>query len=374
MDFVCEDNQKTLEKVIEAFKDTEQTDQYDKNCEILRINYDDYSKTINNFFRTILKTNEISLRVFNLTTLIITTSATNYMAWLVRRKCIDRREEIKIDLDEECDWLDSITVQNQKNYQIWHHRKFISELTKDYIRELNIIREVFLEEPKNYHAWCHRIWLVRRFDLYLQEFDFVKKMLDRDLRNNSAWNYRFFLVSSCHDITLKSIQKSFNNENLDNIEKDIQNYNGKILLDSEVEFAVNYLLKDPENESVYSYIRGLYDNEKINFNKKKLLCENKFLIEKICEITSKNKNCYQSRSLKLDIIIEERNLLSKQLDDLTVNNDLNNSNKIESLKTKIVSLESEILIEFEGLKEIDYIREKYWLWRKDNFESTLIKL
>ena len=66
--------------------------------------------------------------------------------------------------------------------------------------------------------------------------------------------------------------------------------------------------------------------------------------------------------------------MSKQLDDLTVKNDLNNSNKIESLKTKIVSLESEILIEFEGLKEIDYIREKYWLWRKDNFESTLIKL
>jgi PKD repeat protein len=295
------------------------------------------------------------------------------MAWLVRRKCIDMRQEFKIDLEEESDWLDSITVSNQKNYQIWHHRKFVSELTKDYIRELNIIREVFIEEPKNYHAWCHRIWLVRRFDLYLQDFEFTKKMLDRDLRNNSAWNYKFFLVSSCHEISLKVKTKSSCGETIENIEKAIESYIEKISLENEVEFSIEYMLKDTDNESVYSYIRGLYDNENIN-NDKKLMSESKFLIQNINEVIKINPNCYQAKSFKLDLMIEEKNILSKNLEDLNKTNDTNQINKVENYKTKIVALESEIIIKFEELKEIDYIREKYWLWRKDNFQTTLIKL
>lgn len=97
------------------------------------------------------------------------------MAWYHRRLCIDSIPEIS--LDAELEWLDSIAIENQKNYQIWHHRKVIIEKKEDPSHEIKILNEIFSEEPKNFHAWCHRIWVVRRFNLYEGEMDYVENML-----------------------------------------------------------------------------------------------------------------------------------------------------------------------------------------------------
>jgi protein farnesyltransferase/geranylgeranyltransferase type-1 subunit alpha len=98
------------------------------------------------------------------------------MAWYHRRLCIDQLEGI--DLNKELEWLDSIGVDNQKNYQIWQHRKMIVEKTGNHTHEKPLLNEVFEDEPKNFHAWCHRIWVVRRSKLFEGEFDFVESMLD----------------------------------------------------------------------------------------------------------------------------------------------------------------------------------------------------
>lgn len=96
------------------------------------------------------------------------------MAWYHRRQCIDFME---LNLDDELDFLDSIMEDNQKNYQIWHHRKAIVEKSNNPSREKPILDLIFENEPKNFHAWCHRIWIVRRFNLIEDEFEFTEKMI-----------------------------------------------------------------------------------------------------------------------------------------------------------------------------------------------------
>lgn len=98
------------------------------------------------------------------------------MAWYHRRLCIDNLKEI--DSNEELNWLDSITVENQKNYQIWHHRKVLIEKLNNPNHEIELLNRVFDDEPKNFHAWCHRIWVVRRFNLYEGELDYVEEKLN----------------------------------------------------------------------------------------------------------------------------------------------------------------------------------------------------
>ena len=53
----------------------------------------------------------------------------NYMEWYIRRLCIDKIKEI--NLNNELLLLDSIMVLNQKNYQIWNHRKVIIDKLND---------------------------------------------------------------------------------------------------------------------------------------------------------------------------------------------------------------------------------------------------
>ncbi len=98
------------------------------------------------------------------------------MAWYHRRLCLDNLKEL--NLHDELKWLDSITVENQKNYQIWHHRKVLIEKLNDPSHEKIILDEVFDDEPKNFHAWCHRIWVIRRFNLFDGELDYIEGKLN----------------------------------------------------------------------------------------------------------------------------------------------------------------------------------------------------
>lgn len=75
-------------------------------------------------------------------------------------------------------------MNNQKNYQVWHHRKAMviavvgyDEVTKTmastdfeaqkivFDEELKLTREVLGCDSKNYHAWQHRQWILSVFKL-----------------------------------------------------------------------------------------------------------------------------------------------------------------------------------------------------------------
>ena len=279
--------------------------QFSDQVKIMKIKYSKEEERMMNIFRAVCLSKEVSYRVYELTHLIIENFPTNYCAWVVRRQCLDKIKEI--NLLEELEWLDSIMIIYQKNYQIWHHRKLLIEKLNDSSHEKNILAKVFESEPKNFHAWSHRIWMIRRFDNIEGEFDFIEQMLKADVKNNSAWNYRFFLVQYINGNT---------------VDKNIS--------EKEIKYALNKIKECPINESPYCYIRGFIT--KFNFK----YSDFNFIKEEMENILNNNKedNSY-GLNLLLDFYEEEKN-----------------GEKFNEI--------------IEKLKKVDYIRKKYYCWRKEN--------
>ena len=112
--------------------------QFSDQVKILKIKYTKEEKKIQKIFLGVLQTKEISLRVYNLTSKMIEEFPSNYVAWFIRRKCLNEVKEI--NLFEELNWLDKQIEENQKNYQIWHHRKLLIEKLNDPSHEKKSIR------------------------------------------------------------------------------------------------------------------------------------------------------------------------------------------------------------------------------------------
>jgi len=281
--------------------------QFSDKVKVLKIRYSKQETKLMDIFRAVLQTKEISLRVYILTSIVIDFFPTNYMAWVKRRECIDKVKEI--DPQSELNWLDELMVPNQKNYQIWHHRKLLIEKLNDSSHEKRVLDDVFQSEPKNFHAWTHRIWMIRRFNNIEGEFDFIDKMLEQDIKNNSVWNYRFFLV------------QFVNGNKLD-----------KEIIEKEIKYAIEKIKKNNINECPYCYIRGYINKFKYKFNDFPFIKEE---LEKIIE-KKENENNSFCLMLLLDFYEEEKK-------------------------------EKEFKETIEKLTKIDYIRKKYYSWRLKNF-------
>jgi protein farnesyltransferase/geranylgeranyltransferase type-1 subunit alpha len=176
-----------------------------------------------NYFRAIFTKQEISERAFTMTQEAIFTSQGCYTAWSYRRKLL---HALKKDLKDELNFCNSIGVQMQKNYQIWHHRRCIFEmyarqvarqvakeqgeeevdfaamandptLKEMFQAEYEFLDIIFKYDAKNYHAWSHKYWLVERFSLAADQEHrlFIEQMLDEDVRNNSVWSFRYFVMA-----------------------------------------------------------------------------------------------------------------------------------------------------------------------------------
>ena len=293
-----------LKDHLDLWKDIIPISQFSESITIARMNYPEEYKELMDYFRGIISKKEISLRVYELTTEVIKENATNYVAWYIRRLCIDKIKEI--NLNNELLWLDSIMVLNQKNYQIRHHRKVIIDKLNDCSHEKNIMEKVFKSDSKNFHAWTYRIWMIRRFNNIENEFEFIENLLNDDIKNNSVWNYRFFLV----------------------------NYiNGNIINNNVIEDEINYALNKIKicifNESAYCYLRGWIVKMKKKFSD---FPQIKNCLIELC----KDSQINHIHSMLLDIYEEEGNK--------------------ESFNEEV-----------QILCELDYIRKKNYLWRKEYF-------
>ena len=288
----------------EEWKDINPVTQFSDQVQILKIKYTKREKKLLGIFLGVLQKKEISLRVYNLTSKVIEEFPSNYVAWLLRRKCLNEVKEINA-LDE-LNWLDKQIEENQKNYQIWHHRKLLIEKLNDPFHEKKVLNNIFSTEPKNFHAWSHRIWMIRRFNNTEGEFDFIEKMLEDDIKNNSVWNYRFFLI------------QFINNNKID-----------KNIIENEIKYAINKIKKCYLNECPYCYIRGFIN--KFGYKYDDFL----FAKEELEKILKKNKNNSYGLNLLLDYYEEEKN-------------------------------EEKFNETIEQLIKVDFIRKKYYGWRKEN--------
>jgi len=185
-----------------------------------------------NYFRAVLRSNEKSERVLELTTHLLHLNPSHYTIWQYRRATLNG---LQGNLSSEYEWFVSLSLEHPKNYQLWYHRQWIVKSLVcggqfDYTREFECLAEMIEEEPKNYHLWAYRQWFVREFGLWQNEFAFVQSIISADVYNNSAWNYRFWLM--------------------ENSEKPTE-------MQDEVAFVIDMIKKEPANHSSWNYLQGL---------------------------------------------------------------------------------------------------------------------
>lgn len=105
-----------------------------------------------------------------------------------------------MDIVEELRWTRAFASSNPKNYQVWHHRACLLEMTNSpqmAAEELEAMINDLSQEPKNYHAWQFRQSLLQRFPAACQpaeELKLTEELLRIDPYNNSAWNHRVFIL------------------------------------------------------------------------------------------------------------------------------------------------------------------------------------
>lgn len=197
---------------------------------------DDFRETMD-YFRSLYSSRELSPRSLLLTSLAISVNPANYTVWHFRRQVL---EALGADLTEELEFTEGVAKRNAKNYQLWHHRRWVAEkLGPDAAsRELEFTRKIFCLDAKNYHAWSHRQWVLQALGGWEDELDYCAQLLKEDVFNNSAWNQRYFVITKSPSLGGLNAMR-----------------------DSEVDYAIEAIHANPENESPWRYLRGLYNDE-----------------------------------------------------------------------------------------------------------------
>ena len=148
-------------------------------------------------------------------------------------------------------------------------------MAQDGSREIEFTNTILAKDEKNYHAWQHRQWAIKNFGLFegeLQEsakfspsesrlesyFDTVKtteELLKTDVYNNSAWNHRYFIIKSTSGIGFFFIGSQ-------QLELRFNPYKGWTddVRDGEIEFTLGKISIAQDNESSWSYLRAIIED------------------------------------------------------------------------------------------------------------------
>lgn len=204
---------------------------------------------------------EHSQRALALTSHIISMNPAHYTVWLYRASTLFA---LKFVLEDEVAWLNDVALNNQKNYQIWHHRQLLvdhlypsmssdrSKILELARSEIRFLTRMFAEDSKNYHVWSYRQYLVRKLDLFPSQCDnpselgAIDKLIDEDVRNNSAWSHRFFVVFSDPGHTTAGSKAT---EPDPKVPAEI--------LDREIRVAENAIWLAAQNQSPWNFLRGV---------------------------------------------------------------------------------------------------------------------
>lgn len=223
---------------------------------------DEYAEAIA-YLRAVMVKEEKSKRCLDLTEHIIKLNSAHYTVWLYRASIIFA---IGYSIGDELEWLNEVSLQNQKNYQIWHHRQLlldhlypsISSNRAAVLRlarsEINFLTQMFAYDSKNYHVWSYRQYVVRKLAVFPSqvgdekpsEIASVEKLIEEDVRNNSAWSHRFFVVFCDPAISTEGKRQTDYDEA---VPSDV--------VEREIKFAENQIWLAPQNQSPWNYMRGV---------------------------------------------------------------------------------------------------------------------
>lgn len=174
-------------------------------CTIL---YSEDFKSIISILNALLDVKELSLRSLFITGEAISKIPAHYTVWEYRSRIVKHLcQSNSYKLEDEIEWCNSIALNNEKNYQIWHYKEIIIEFaikmlynndpsSYPLLEEYNIVNEMLSNDEKNYHVWTHKRWMVRCFNLWRDntELEIIDRLIDEDVRNNSAWSHRYLVL------------------------------------------------------------------------------------------------------------------------------------------------------------------------------------
>ncbi|KAI0397235.1 prenyltransferase alpha subunit [Xylariaceae sp. FL0594] len=217
---------------------------------------EDYAEAMS-YLRAVMAVKEHSSRCLKLTERIVDMNPSHYTVWLYRFEIV---KALNIPVPDELSWLNELSLEHLKNYQIWHHRQQLIDLyyptlqsDETAIAELTSSEHSFLaqmleKDTKNYHVWSYRQYLVRKLGLWdsVEEMRSIEAMIDDDVRNNSAWSHRFFLVFSN---PAQSTAGSHATEHDPALPTSI--------IDREISYTQEKISLAPQNQSPWNYLRGV---------------------------------------------------------------------------------------------------------------------
>ncbi|KAI2621557.1 prenyltransferase alpha subunit [Xylaria nigripes] len=217
---------------------------------------DDYAEAMS-YLRAVMAVKEHTPRCLRLTEHIIDMNPAHYTVWLYR---FDVVKALNIAIPDELSWLNNVSLEHLKNYQIWHHRQLLMDvyyptvqLDENAVKALareehSFLVEILKQDTKNYHVWGYRQYLVRKLGLWDSgdEMNGIEVMINEDVRNNSAWSHRFFFVFSN---PARSTLDSQSTEHDPKVPADI--------IDREISYAQKKIHLAPQNQSPWNYLRGV---------------------------------------------------------------------------------------------------------------------
>lgn len=208
------------------------------------------------YLRAAMAAQEHSERVLGLTEHIISMNAAHYTVWLYRASTLFA---LSSPINDELEWVNEVALENQKNYQIWHHRQLLidhlyptissseSEINALGKSEVTFLTKMFAEDSKNYHVWSYRQYLVRKLNLFnSDEIKSIEILLRQDVRNNSAWCHRFFIVFFDPSYSTPGSKATEHDPKIPDE-----------IVDREIEFAKAATFEAPQNQSPWNYLRGV---------------------------------------------------------------------------------------------------------------------
>ncbi|EJS42900.1 ram2p [Saccharomyces arboricola H-6] len=215
-----------------------QTDSQDELC---RIMYTEDYKQLMGLARALISVNELSPRALELTSHVIDVAPAFYTIWNYRfniiRHMVTESDDSVSYLNKELDWLDEITLNNPKNYQIWSYRQSLLKLhpSPSFKRELPVLKLMIDDDSKNYHVWSYRKWCCLFFNDFQHELAYTTDLIESDIYNNSAWTHRMFYWVNAKDVV------------------------SEVELADELQFIMDKIQLVPQNISSWTYLRGFQE-------------------------------------------------------------------------------------------------------------------
>ncbi|CAA0820400.1 Protein farnesyltransferase/geranylgeranyltransferase type-1 subunit alpha [Striga hermonthica] len=175
---------------------------------------------------------------------ILLKSMENGDAWAYRNEIVTCEKVCNIE--EELDLVNRIVLNDQNNKFAWSWRRYVFECTKKMPtnREFDFVNHFLIEnDEKNQCAWNHKQWLLLKFGRWEDEIKFCSGLLLKDVTNEYAWCQKRLVLENCE--TRESFKK---------------------IMGEEVDFAIWSILKEPDSEYPWLYLRELYQKTESVFD------------------------------------------------------------------------------------------------------------